>query len=330
MVSLGGFTLGASAAFGVLAVQAAGVVDAELHATARAMATVRFIEFDGQGNPEMFHLDWSDGRNSHQTVIQAESERFVQGSVLSIRYDPADPGGLVFPAEDDGIPPPGDMLRRAPFVVAGLYGLGLVLALARSLLNRRAAGAADVRWRARSLTLGSSRRGIVWFSQYLELIPERGARPYYQRVYWDPAFDQLAKGPKAQVRIGGWPFRRAVVIAGDGTRLWPAARLRRRTPKGWKKWDRPMGRPYWHGPSRVLLVSIMGVTASGLFRLDALLYLLPVLALLAGFVCLLWGWYGGQPLYRSDVEPRRGPPPQNLRGSGARRPPRKKTPPRNG
>ncbi|MFI6734208.1 hypothetical protein ACIBI9_14865 [Nonomuraea sp. NPDC050451] len=104
MVSLGGFTLGALVAFGVLAVQAAGVAGAESRATARAAATVQYIDFDDRGVPEMFYLDWSDGRNDHQTMIQADSEHFVQGSVLPIRYDPAEPGGLVFPAEHEDVP----------------------------------------------------------------------------------------------------------------------------------------------------------------------------------------------------------------------------------
>ncbi|MFG6200221.1 hypothetical protein [Nonomuraea sp. JJY05] len=333
MVSLGGFTLGALVAFGVLAVQAAGVADAESRATARSMATVEYIDFDGQGNPEMFHLNWSDGRNSHQTMIQADSEHFVQGSVLPIRYDPADPGGLVFPAGHEDVPPPGDMLRRAPFVVAGIYGLGLVLVLARFLLNRHAASAAEARWQVRPLILEYRTKGVRWFSPYLKLVPERGARPYYQRVHWDPAVDERAEALKAQVRIGGGPFRRAVVITGDGTRLWPAGRLRRRTPRGWEESDRPLGKPYWHGPGWVLVASITGVTAAGLLRLDALLYLVPVLALLVGLLCLMWGWYGGRPLYRSPgyapgVEPRPGPP-QNPRGSSPRRGRRKKTPPRN-
>ncbi|MFI7635241.1 hypothetical protein [Nonomuraea sp. NPDC049400] len=312
-MSLGGFLLGMSVAVAVLGARVLDVSAQEARATARTTASVVELFFDGADNQTAAHLEWFDADGvAHVTLVQVGGDRELGPGVgLAVRYDPGRPDDLVFPGRDGEFPPPGDWQARILLaLLAAVSGLLLLLG-ARLLLNLRAARAPAAVWRAAPRLLTAEARGARWFAGYLRLTAEPvgggPVRRYLQRVYWDPALDRMPRrkrsrdGVPVQVHVGGWPFRRAVVLLDDGTRLWPAGRLRRRAPRKWVVESRPAtarrrSRPGWGSVG--LIVMATGCGAFGLYG--------PAIGLAAagvGFatVYYIWGWYGGEVICGSEA-----------------------------
>ncbi|MFG6194372.1 hypothetical protein [Nonomuraea sp. JJY05] len=330
VVSLAGLTLGLLVAVAILGVRCAGVAGQEARATARATAYVSHIYDDA----DTVDLTWTDAQGvEHVTVVQVDAP-LAMDSTATVRYDPGNAAGLVFPAEDEAFPPPGDWQSRCLPVVLAAYAFLVLLVGARLALNLRAARMPEASWRAVPLlaTYGS---GLAqWYAGYLRLIPPGDVGAFVQRVYWHPALDRMpnwadfSRGGEVSVRVGPWPFRRAVVTLPDGTRLWPAGRLRRRIPWGWSHDDRPVGAPHHRMPTRDLIIAILAFSAFELAGFVDFFIGTAILGLLFGLIFFLWGWYGGEAicgdgLRAFDVVPRG--PVQNPRGSSSRRLRRKKT-----
>ncbi|MFI7130327.1 hypothetical protein ACIBQ1_31870 [Nonomuraea sp. NPDC050153] len=331
-----GLTLGMLVAVAILGVRCAGVAAQEARATARATAYVSHV--DDKDVPETVGLTWTDSEDvEHFTVVQGGGLLTLE-SVVAIRYDPGNPADLVFPAEQEAFPPPGDWQSRYLLAMLATYVFLGVLVGARLALNLRADRMPEASWRAMPLlvTYGSSL--ARWYTGYLRLIPPDDERGFVQRVYWHPALDRMPywadffRGGKVSVRVGPWPFRRAVVTLPDGTRLWPAGRLRRRIPWGWSHDDRPVGAPHHRMPTRDLILAILALSALEVAGFLDFFIGMATLGLVFGLIFFLWGWFGGEAicgdgLSAFGVVPRG--PVQNPRGSSPRRLRRKKTPRQN-
>ncbi|MFD1547766.1 hypothetical protein [Nonomuraea guangzhouensis] len=333
-----GLTLGMLVAVAILGVRCADVAAQDARATVRATAYVSHVHDDDSDGPEAVGLTWTDSQGvEHVTIVQVGG-RLALDSAVAVRYDPGNPGGLVFPAEEEAFPPPGDWQSRYLLALLATYVFLGVLVGARLALNVRAKRMPEASWRAMPLlvTYGSSL--ARWYTGYLRLVPPGDARGFVQRVYWHPALDRMpywadrALGGKVLVRVGPWPFRRAVVTLPDGTRLWPAGRLRRRIPWGWSAEERPVGAPHHYMPTRDLIIAILALSALELSGFVDFFVGMASLGLVFGLIFFLWGWYGGEAIcgdgwWAFDVIPRG--PVQNPRGSSPRRHRRKKTPQQN-
>ncbi|MEV4115738.1 hypothetical protein [Nonomuraea sp. NPDC049695] len=127
------------------------------------------------------------------------------------------------------------------------------------------------------LLLTSSTSKGTWYAGYLRftVVPAGGgpARRYLQRVYWDPALERMRPrkrsqyGEQVRAHVGGWPFRRAVVVLDDGTRLWPAGRLRRRCPWEWREEPRPSYGRRRPRPGGGLVAAVVVTVSLGSFAL---------------------------------------------------------------
>jgi hypothetical protein len=339
VVSVAGFTIGMLVAIGSLAAGVVSIGAANARATARATGTVG--ELYGDDSVSAMGVAWADADGAeHVTLVQTGSDTpDTLGSQFTIRYDPADPAGLVFPAEGEEFPPPGDGSRYLLLALMVVLPVPLLLLGARLLLNLRAARAPESRWRAGAVLLTYGPPYVRWFAGYLELVPEPGGEEpvdiYVQRVYWDSALDRIApghsihRGDPVSVRLGAKPFRRAVVTLHDGTRLWPAGRLRRSSPWGWNEKPRPVLAPTrlfpWGLFAAITVMAGIEVVAWPGFG-----FAVPTAALIFALVFYMWGWYGGEVICGDGYEPdewRRMI--QTRRGSSPRRTRRKKTPRQN-
>ena len=307
-VSVAGVTFGVLVAVAVLAVHVANVWAQETRATARATASVSSVRVDRRGNETAADLRWTDADGTaHLTRVQVTDEFDpTLDSPLVVRYDPGDPRGLVFPAEGEEFPPPGDWQRYALLAVLAVYPAMLLALGARLLLNLRATRAPAATWLSEPLLLTYSWKGSRSFAGYLRLIEEptgdEPGRRYLQRVYWDPALDRIRRGEPVTVQVAGGPLRRAVVTLDDGTRLWPAGRLRRRKPFGWLEQRRPVGAQHRRLPTREHLAVVAAAALLPMFGPDAAIAFAGVSFALVYFA---WGLYGGEAVCSDGAEDRR-------------------------
>ncbi|RVX46229.1 hypothetical protein EDD27_9090 [Nonomuraea polychroma] len=312
VVSIGGFLLGMSVAIVVLGVLTLDVSAQQARATARTSATVVYLYYDDAGGHVAADLEWFDaGGVRHVTLVQVGNDReVVPGAGLAIRYAPDNPDGLVFPGADDEFPPPGDwVLRTVLGLLVALPALLLLLG-ARLLLNLRAARAPAAAWRAAPLLLTHRNSNATWYAGYLRLteVPAGGgpARRYLQRVYWDPALDRMRPrkqrqyGEQVQAHVGGWPFRRAVVVLDDGTRVWPAGRLRRRRPWRWNEEPRPSYGRRRPRPGGGLIAAMAATVGIGSFALYGPAVGIAAAGVGVAILHYIWGWYGGEVICGHD------------------------------
>ena len=119
-----GFTLGMLVAVAILGVRCADVAAQEARATARATAFVSSVHVnDDNDTQDAADLTWTDSRGvEHVTFLQVGEPLHLEAEV-AVRYDPGDPGGLVFPAEAEAFPPPGDWQRRYLLGMCAAYVL---------------------------------------------------------------------------------------------------------------------------------------------------------------------------------------------------------------
>jgi uncharacterized protein DUF3592 len=201
----------------------------------------------GEGD-DVAEVTWRDRAGASHTsrFTFGYPEEWPTGTTFPVRYDPDAPSGRIFaaPGFDDYL------ISRLDGLVLGLAGALLVVIVfagawcARGLLTRSARGAPVSSWQAVPM-IGVSKRAAA--AVIVLVPPERsvnvdplddegmvmpdGAR--WQRVYWDPALDRIPPGEVVSAQISSRVTRRAVVELSDGTRIWPAGRLRRRPHWGW-------------------------------------------------------------------------------------------------
>jgi hypothetical protein len=253
VLSVGGLTLGMLVAIVVSAVPVLQYYEADSRAVAEASGVVTRA---GLGDDkDEGEVAWRDAAGAPHLARSTfyHPDQWPAGEPFAVRYDPAKPGGQVFPARGfDGYVESsvsGDVALLV--AVTLIYLLMLAGWLVRGLLAWAAASGTVSYWlalpldgvsqRAHSPTLALVPKAMAETGDpegqgYGVVLPE-GSR--WQRVLWDPALDRMQPGEVVTARIGSGWARRAVVELPDGTRIWPAGRLRTRPYWGYQYDFRP-------------------------------------------------------------------------------------------
>ena len=277
-------------------------------AKARRTETLGVIARTGLPD-DAVEVGWRDrnGKTHRSIFVLSYPEQWRVGDRFDVRYDPEHPDRQVYPARefvgytfDEGL---GEDKALVELVVtAAFLVLFLLMWLGRGVLNLRAArSGVIVEWEARPV-LASHR--LRWWSRLLLLVPDSGwedAR--WQRIMWDPSFAQMSGSTMVRAHITAGRPGRAVVELPDGTRLWPAGRLRKRE---YRNWDldpedldpedldpEPSGERLFALPNvvyHILVAAAGGVLLSLVGKIGVLT---GVGVAVGGFVHL-WGWYGGE------------------------------------
>lgn len=193
-------------------------------ATGRATATV--LTSGGGADGREVELRWTDERGTERVSrVRASGGGAVPvGRTVSLRFDPADPGGQVYVGGDET----SARLRDLSFglVLTILVLLAVLAASAVHLARRRAA---ERRPAARlPVRYARSRRGVV---QRSWLVMTDGGADWWVPVHWDPALTTLKPG--TNVPVHGRPGRDRLVVADVGeVPVWQAGRRRPTAPAG--------------------------------------------------------------------------------------------------
>ncbi|GIH26244.1 hypothetical protein Aph01nite_45540 [Acrocarpospora phusangensis] len=145
-----------------------------------------------------------------------------------------------------------------------------------------------------SVTGGRGRMKVYTSSAFLEITSGATGKARYQRVMWDPVLNQIPQEFAVQVRVRGWGRLRRAVVDLPGGRIWPAGRLRRRTPRFAFLTSRD---PSESKPPRpqlifILLAAFVGIQL-GLNGLAGPLGVLANVGLAIAGVIFWWAWTGG-------------------------------------
>jgi hypothetical protein len=148
----------------------------------------------------------------------------------------------------------------------------------------------------RGVSGGRGRARIFTYGSIVQITFGATGAVRYQRVMWDPVLDRMPPDLHVQARVRGWgPTRRAVIDLPNGTRIWPAGRLRHREP-----WFTTLTRREHEEskPPRPQLVFILLAVFAGLQLsadgLDAgLVGISANVGIAVTGVILWWAWTGG-------------------------------------
>jgi hypothetical protein len=269
---------------------------------------------------------WEDAAgDGHEAEFRVpEGSQLPQTRPFQIRYDPADPEGLAFPAGADASlviapqPPWWVLLFAAPFL---LLTVGIIWGWwSRIRAARTAAAQPGVRYRVvpfaiRGTTgaLGSTKELDVGlgtlllpaddpfdedtFSTGRPLVNPPGSR--WQRTMWSPGFACLTPGQEVTAHVGDGKDGRAVLVTADGP-VWPTGPLRDNSLPRRQQVRVALRSPVNSRirPGKAYLVApLFGLCAApAAFRSPGTLLLLP-LAVLLGYSLgiFAWAWRGGIP-----------------------------------
>ncbi|WP_131748191.1 hypothetical protein [Frankia sp. Cppng1_Ct_nod] len=230
----------AIAGFAVIAVHLGWQVRGYQVARHRAVAVVDgTVVEDGIGDSGDIRVRWIEhaGGEHVQRFRIDNTDRYRQGRVFAVAYDPTDPTPAGFPADPQESAAEEDLIvpiwltGAATVVIIGWWVL-------RGLRFRRSAGLPG-RPVAATVLAGERANGAWAFlgvSTWIALAASDGVinlrRPdRWQRVMWHPVVDTLPGRVDTLVHGDLSSGRRVVVEMSDGTRLVPVGRLRHRPPK---------------------------------------------------------------------------------------------------
>lgn len=309
---------------------------AERGATVQAEAVVERARLGEYG--EGIQVRWTDqhGNPHTQRFEVVDPAVYPQGSAYGVRYDPRHPG-RAFPADTDGTYLPTDNTSLALLGACLLAPLLLAPWGVRLVAIRRSLARPGMPYQAMAL-IGRHKKAARLTRPFVALIPTELPLPQWgyevgvvelpegsrlQGVMWHPALDALEPGTRVLVHARPTQRLGAVVVLPDGTRLWPAGRLRRSVPVWWRLPPRPAF--VWRqqsgsrGPGTVMVASkpraglwralkvVVGrvgaiagpaIGAATLRTAGAgagVIVLLAVPAGMAALTAYLWGLLGGEP-----------------------------------
>ena len=279
----------------------------------------------GSDNTVRYDVWWEDaGGDGHEAQYRVPDGSRLEDGPFQVRYDPADPEGLVFPAGPDAdrvIPPAPQwwvLFFLLPFVI---LAVGLALGWRSRIAGARAAAARPgVPYRVVPFVMesnqsgfGSSRTVDVGLGTVLlpagtpvdeeiykpgrDLVLPPGA--LWQRAMWNRGFATLTPGHEVTAHITEGKGGRALLTTKEGT-VWPAGPL---SDKPFPK-RVPVKVAYRTAvnsrvrPGKAYLVTpLFGLcVAPAAIRTPLALLFLPYAVLLGYSLGIFaWGWRGGIP-----------------------------------
>ncbi|MDP9794287.1 hypothetical protein J2S43_002799 [Catenuloplanes nepalensis] len=271
---------------------------------------------------ERMDVWWEDADGEgHEARFRVPGGSTLESGPFDVRYDPADPEGIAFPAGAEAelvhapSPPWWVLLFAAPFA---LLAGGVAWAWRRRVeAARLAAGRPGVPYRVVPIVfetaagIGRSRTvdsglGTLLVPPDVPFDPDAcrvagpvpelpGAR--WQHTMWSPGFGCLRPGQEVTAHVGEGKGGRAVLVTGDGT-VWPVSRLREGPVPGLARVSGTSAINSRVSPGKdYLLAPLAGIFVAPVALATPGFVLLLPLVILFGFsmTIAVWAFRGGIP-----------------------------------